>query len=50
MEIVESVEGPGLNLRLTERGENLIYSSENQKAVREGGAGKSMFEFTGTEA
>jgi len=50
MEIVENVEGPNLNLRLTEKGENLIYSSENQKAVREGGVGKSMFQFTGTEA
>lgn len=50
MEIVENVEGPSLNLRLTEKGENLIYSSENQKSGREGGAGKSMFQFTSTEA
>jgi hypothetical protein len=50
MGILENVEGPSLNLRLTEKGENLIYSSENQKSGREGGAGKSMFEFTGTEA
>jgi hypothetical protein len=50
MEIVQNVEGPSLNLRLTQKGENLIYSSENQKSVREGGGGKSMFEFTGTEA
>lgn len=51
MEIVENVEGPGLNLRLTQKGENLIYSSENQKPGREGGgAGNSMFQFTGSEA
>jgi hypothetical protein len=50
MEIVENVEGPSLNLRLTQKGENLIYSSENQKSGREGGSGKSMFEFTSTEA
>jgi hypothetical protein len=50
MEIVENVEGPSLNLRLTQKGENLIYSSEDQKAARESGAGKSMFQFTGTEA
>jgi hypothetical protein len=50
MEIVQNVEGPNLNLRLTQKGENLIYSSENQKSGREGGSGKSIFEFTGTEA
>lgn len=51
MEIVENVEGPSLNLRLTQKGENLIYSSENQKPGREsGGAGNSMFQFTGSEA
>jgi predicted transcriptional regulator len=50
MEIVANVEGPSLNLRLTQKGENLIYSSENQKSGREGGAGKSIFQFTGTEA
>jgi len=50
MGIVENVEGPSLNLRLTQKGENLIYSSESQKSGREGGAGNSMFQFTGTEA
>jgi len=50
MGIVENVEGPSLNLRLTQKGENLIYSSESQKAGREGAAGNSMFQFTGTEA
>jgi hypothetical protein len=50
MGIVENVEGPGLNLRLTQKGENLIYSSESQKPGREGGTGNSMFQFTGTEA
>jgi predicted transcriptional regulator len=47
--IVENVEGPSLNLRLTEKGENLIYSSESQKAGREGGQSNSIFQFTGTE-
>jgi hypothetical protein len=50
MGIVENVEGPSLNLRLTQKGENLIYSSESQKGGREGGAANSMFQFTGTEA
>jgi hypothetical protein len=48
--IVENVEGPGLNLRLTEKGQNLIYASENQKSVREQGQSGPMFQFTGTEA
>jgi hypothetical protein len=47
--LVENVEGPSLNLRLTQKGENLIYASEDQKSGREGGEGKSMFQFTGTE-
>jgi hypothetical protein len=50
MGIVENVEGPSLNLRLTQKGENLIYSSESQKSGREGGVGNSMFQFTDTEA
>ena len=50
MGIVENVEGLSLNLRLTQKGENLIYSSESQKSGREGGTGNSMFQFTGTEA
>jgi hypothetical protein len=48
--IVENVEGPSLNLRLTEKGQNLIYSSENQKSSREQGQGSPIFQFTGTEA
>lgn len=48
--IVENVEGPSLNLRLTEKGQNLIYSSENQKSVREQSQGDPLFHFTGTEA
>lgn len=48
--IVENVEGPSLNLRLSQKGENLIYSSENQKSSRESGAGKALFEFTSSEA
>jgi predicted transcriptional regulator len=47
--IVENVEGPSLNLRLTQKGENLIYSSESQKSGREGGEGQTMFQFTRTE-
>jgi hypothetical protein len=47
--IVENVEGPSLNLRLTQKGENLIYSSESQKGVREGSQSNSMFQFTGSE-
>lgn len=47
--IVENVEGPYLNLRLTQKGEYLIYSGESQKAVRETGQGKSVFHFTRTE-
>jgi hypothetical protein len=47
---VENVEGPNLNLRLTEKGQNLIYSSENQKSSREQGQGSPIFQFTGTEA
>jgi hypothetical protein len=47
--IVENVEGPSLNLRLTQKGENLIYSSEMQKADRESAPAGAMFHFTGTE-
>ena len=50
VEIVENVEGPSLNVRLTEKGQNLIYSSENQKSVREPSQGGPIFQFTGTEA
>jgi hypothetical protein len=48
--IVENVEGPSLNLRLTEKGQNLIYTSESQKLMREQGQGSPIFHFTGTEA
>ncbi|RPJ77488.1 MAG: hypothetical protein EHM15_00145 [Desulfobacteraceae bacterium] len=48
--IVENVEGTGLNLRLTEKGENLIYSGENQKSGREPGQDGGLFQFTGSEA
>lgn len=47
--LVENVEGPSLNLRLTQKGENLIYSSESEKSGRQGAESKSMFQFTGTE-
>jgi hypothetical protein len=49
MGLVENVEGPSLNLRLTEKGENLIYSGESQRAGREAGPNRAMFEFTSTE-
>jgi hypothetical protein len=49
MGIVENVEGPSLNLKLTQKGENLIYSGESEKAAREGGQSHSPFEFTGSE-
>ncbi len=48
--IVENVEGTGLNLRLIEKGENLIYSGENQKSGREPGQDGGLFQFTGSEA
>ncbi len=48
--IVENVEGTGLNLRLTEKGENLIYSGENQKSGRDPGQDGGLFQFTGSEA
>jgi hypothetical protein len=47
--IVEDVEGPSLNLRLTQKGENLINSGESEKGAREGGQGNSPFQFTGSE-
>jgi predicted transcriptional regulator len=46
--IVQNVEGPSLNLRLTLKGENLI-SGESQKGGRESGPRASVFQFTGTE-
>lgn len=49
MGLVENVEGPSLNLKLTQKGENLIYSSEAQRPGRENGPNRTMFEFTGTE-
>lgn len=48
--IVENVEGTGLNLRLTEKGENLIYSGEAQKSGGEPGQDDGRFQFTGSEA
>jgi hypothetical protein len=48
--IVESVEGTGLNLRLTEKGENLITSGVDQKTGRETGPEGGTFQFTGSEA
>ena len=48
--IVENVEGPSLNLRLTEKGQNLIYSSENQKSCASRARASPIFQFTGTEA
>lgn len=47
--LIEHVEGPDLNLRLTQKGENLIYSGELQKAGRDSSQSGSIFHFTGTE-
>lgn len=47
--IVENVEGPNLNLKLTQKGENLIYSRESQREGPGGGQSNSMFQFTGSE-
>jgi hypothetical protein len=48
--IVENVEGAGLNLRLTQKGENLIYSGDVQKSGREPGPDGGAFQSTGSEA
>jgi len=48
--IVESVEGPGLNLRLTQKGENLIHAGEPDKPGREEAPAPPGFHFTDTEA
>jgi hypothetical protein len=50
LEIVEPVEGPGLNLRLTQKGEHLLYSGERLKSGREPAQGPSFFHFTETGA
>lgn len=47
--IVENVEGPSLNLKLTQKGEDLIYSRESQRGGPEGGQSSSVFQFTGSE-
>ncbi len=47
--LIEYAEGPDLNLRLTQKGENLIYSGDLQKTGRESSQGNSIFHFTGTE-
>jgi hypothetical protein len=46
MGIVEDVEGPSLNLRLTQKGENLIYAGTAERSAREGGQGNSSFQFS----
>jgi hypothetical protein len=48
--IVEGAEGAGLNLKLTQKGENLIYSGESPTSGREPGQDGGMFQFTGSEA
>jgi hypothetical protein len=48
--ILESVEGPSLNLRLTRKGENLIYAGGLHRPSREEGSGSFSFHFTDTEA
>jgi hypothetical protein len=49
MGIVAKVKGPGLNLRLTRKGENLINSSERERPGPDGGPENPGFRFTGTE-
>ena len=48
--IVESVEGPGLNLRLTRKGEILIHAGEPHKPAGEEAPGLPGFHFTDREA
>jgi hypothetical protein len=48
--IVENVEGPSLNLRLTRKGENLIHAGGLHKPAREEGPEPPGFHFTDTEA
>ncbi len=47
--IVDNVEGPSLNLRLTQKGENLIYSRESREGGGEGGRSDSISQLTGFE-
>jgi hypothetical protein len=46
--IVAKVKGPGLNLRLTRKGQNLISAGEFRKPGPNGGPETPMFKFTGT--
>jgi len=47
--IVESVEGPSLNLRLTLKGENLIHVGGLHKLGREESSVPPSYHFAGTE-
>jgi len=47
--ILEQVEGPGLNLRLTAKGEHLLYGSEATRSLREAETSREWFEFSGNE-
>lgn len=47
--ILEPVEGADLNLRLTEKGEHLLYGSEASRSLREGETSREWFEFSGNE-
>ncbi len=47
--ILEQVEGSSLNLRLTAKGENLLYGSESARVPREAETNREWFEFSGNE-
>ncbi len=47
--ILEPVEGSDLNLRLTAKGEHLLYGSESSRLPREAEAGHEWLEFSGNE-
>jgi len=49
MGIVENVEGPSLNVKLTRKGERLIYSGALPKPGKEDGPERPIFHFTGPE-
>lgn len=47
--ILEPVEGADLNLRLTAKGEHLLYGSEPSRSPRETETSREWFEFSGNE-
>jgi len=47
--ILEPVEGADLNLRLTGKGEHLLYGSESARSLREAETSREWLEFSGNE-